>query len=211
MRDLEIRGAGNVLGAEQHGHMEAVGYDLYCKLLNQAVQAIQGRQDETEDFATTVECDVMRTFRFPILRMSIRSWMCTSAFPAIENEEEYLDMQDELMDRFGDIPKAVANLLQVALLKAMGHKAYVTEVRINRQEIRLTMYQNARLDTVRIPDLVASYGDELRFVMAEQPYFLYVDRRNKAEGLCRHDGTGPDASGTAGRTGCHGCSQFCQP
>ncbi len=72
----------------------------------------------------------------------------------------------------------------------MGHKAYVTEVRINRQEIRLTMYQNARLDTVRIPDLVASYGDELRFVMAEQPYFLYVDRRNKAEGLCRHDGTG---------------------
>ena len=55
MRDLEIRGAGNVLGAEQHGHMEAVGYDLYCKLLNQAVQAIQGRRDETEDFATTVE------------------------------------------------------------------------------------------------------------------------------------------------------------
>ena len=83
------------------------------------------------------------------------------------------------MDRFGDIPKAVANLLQVALLKAMGHKAYVTEVRINRQEIRLTMYQNAKMDTAGIPELVASYGDELRFVMAEQPYFLYVDRRNK--------------------------------
>ena len=140
MRDLEIRGAGNVLGAEQHGHMEAVGYDLYCKLL---------------------KLDVYK-------RIS-----------GIENEEEYLDMQDELMDRFGDIPKAVANLLQVALLKAMGHKAYVTEVRINRQEIRLTMYQNAKLDTAGIPELVASYGDELRFVMAEQPYFLYVDRRNK--------------------------------
>ena len=97
----------------------------------------------------------------------------------IENEEEYLDMQDELMDRFGDIPKAVANLLQVALLKAMAHRAYVTEVRINRQEIRLTMYPNAKLNTAGIPELVASYGDELRFVMAEQPYFLYVDRRNR--------------------------------
>ena len=98
---------------------------------------------------------------------------------AIESEEELEDMTEELIDRFGDIPKAVANLLQVALLKAMAHKAYVTEVRINRQEIRLTMYQNAKLDTAGIPELVASYGDELRFVMAEQPYFLYVDRRNK--------------------------------
>ncbi len=84
MRDLEIRGAGNVLGAEQHGHMEAVGYDLYCKLLNQAVQAIQGRRDETEDFATTVECDVDAYIPVrPILRMNIRSWMYTSGFPPL--------------------------------------------------------------------------------------------------------------------------------
>ena len=58
MRDLEIRGAGNVLGAEQHGHMEAVGYDLYCKLLNQAVEALRGKRDEEEDFQTVVDCDI---------------------------------------------------------------------------------------------------------------------------------------------------------
>ncbi len=58
MRDLEIRGAGNVLGAEQHGHMEAVGYDLYCKLLNQAVQALKGQRQDEDDFETVVECDV---------------------------------------------------------------------------------------------------------------------------------------------------------
>ena len=74
MRDLEIRGAGNVLGAEQHGHMEAVGYDLYCKLLNQAVEALRGKRDEEEDFQTVVDCDI----RFLILRMNIRSWMCIS-------------------------------------------------------------------------------------------------------------------------------------
>ena len=58
MRDLEIRGAGNVLGAEQHGHMEAVGYDLYCKLLNQAVRAIQGLEKEEDAYETVVECDI---------------------------------------------------------------------------------------------------------------------------------------------------------
>ena len=179
MRDLEIRGAGNVLGAEQHGHMEAVGYDLYCKLLNQAVQAIQGRRDETEDFASTVECDVDAYIPVSYIKNEYQKLDVYKRISGIENEEEYLDMQDELMDRFGDIPKAVANLLQVALLKAMAHRAYVTEVRINRQEIRLTMYPNAKLNTAGIPELVASYGDELRFVMAEQPYFLYVDRRNR--------------------------------
>ena len=179
MRDLEIRGAGNVLGAEQHGHMEAVGYDLYCKLLNQAVQAIQGRRDETEDFASTVECDVDAYIPVSYIKNEYQKLDVYKRISGIENEEEYLDMQDELMDRFGDIPKAVANLLQVALLKAMAHRAYVTEVRINRQEIRLTMYPNAKLNTAGIPELVASYGDELLFVMAEQPYFLYVDRRNR--------------------------------
>ena len=58
MRDLEIRGAGNVLGAEQHGHMEAVGYDLYCKMLNQAVLALKGEETEEESYATSVECDI---------------------------------------------------------------------------------------------------------------------------------------------------------
>ena len=177
MRDLEIRGAGSLLGERQHGHMEAVGYDLYCKLLNQAVQAIQGRRDETEDFASTVECDVDAYIPVSYIKNEYQKLDVYKRISGIENEEEYLDMQDELMDRFGDIPKAVANLLQVALLKAMAHRAYVTEVRINRQEIRLTMY--AKLNTAGIPELVASYGDELRFVMAEQPYFLYVDRRNR--------------------------------
>ena len=90
-----------------------------------------------------------------------------------------MDMQDELMDRFGDIPKAVENLLRIAALKAMAHNAYVTEVYVNRQEARLTMYPKARLRVEGIPELVAKYRGDLKFQAGDAPVFHFIDQRNK--------------------------------
>lgn len=179
MRDLEIRGAGNVLGAEQHGHMEAVGYDLYCKLLNQAVQALKGNREEEDDFATVVECDIDAYIPVNYIKNEYQKLDIYKRISGIENDEEYMDMQDELLDRFGDMPRPVDNLLVIAALKAAAHKAYVTEVKINRQEIRLTMYQKAKLDTTGIPEIIAKHGGALKFQMTDTPYFQYIDRRNK--------------------------------
>lgn len=179
MRDLEIRGAGNVLGAEQHGHMEAVGYDLYCKLLNQAVKALRGQRTEEEEFESVVDCDIDAYIPASYIKNEYQKLDIYKRISGIENEEEYMDMQDELLDRFGDIPKPVDNLLVVAALKALAHRAYVTEVKVNRQEVRLTMYQKARLDTGKIPALIKAQDGALRFQMTEQPYFLYVDKKNK--------------------------------
>ena len=78
MRDLEIRGAGNLLGAEQHGHMEAVGYDLYCKMLNEAVKTAEGREIPEGISIRRSIWMWMLIFRHPISRMSIRSWIFTS-------------------------------------------------------------------------------------------------------------------------------------
>ena len=178
MKDLEIRGAGNVLGAEQSGHMEAVGYELYCKMLNEAVRLLKGEPVQ-ESFETAVEMDMDAYIPLSYIRNEAQKLDVYKRISMIESEEEFGDMQDELTDRFGDMPKPVENLLWAALLKAMGHEAGVTEVRANRMEIRLTMNPKAPVDTTKIPEMIGEYQGLLKFVPGEKPYFLFTDRKKQ--------------------------------
>ena len=90
-----------------------------------------------------------------------------------------MDMQDELMDRFGEIPVSVDNLLRIAVLKGQAHRAYATEVLINRQEVRLTLYGRAKLKAEQFPQLLAEYKGQLKMTGGEEPVLLYQDTRRK--------------------------------
>ena len=182
MRDLEIRGAGNVLGAEQHGHMEAVGYDLYCKMLSQAVKALKDGESQEESFETAVECDISAYIPASYIKNEYQKLDIYKRISAIETQEESMDMQDELMDRFGDIPASVDHLLRIAALKGQAHRAYVTEVLINRQEVRLTLYGRAKLKAEEFPRLLAEYKGQLKMTGGEEPVLLYQDTKHKNKG-----------------------------
>ena len=173
MRDLEIRGAGNLLGAEQHGHMEAVGYDLYCKMLNEAVRYLKGESEE-EDYTTTIDLNVDAYIPDSYIPNEYQKLDIYKRIAAIESEEEMEDMTEELIDRFGDIPKKVEKLLEVAALKAEAHKAYITAVEQKGEKYTFTMYEKAKVNPVKIPALIEKYKGELILKTDMQaPCFVY--------------------------------------
>ncbi len=183
MRDLEIRGAGNILGAEQHGHMEAVGYDLYCKMLNEAVIALKGEQGENveETFETTIDLSIDAFIPNTYIKNESLKLDMYKRIAAAESEEELMDLQDELIDRFGDLPRSVNNLIQIALLKGMAHEAYVTELKGNRMQVKLMMNPKAPIDVDKISSLVQKYRSQLKFTPGNVPFFTYVSREKMGE------------------------------
>lgn len=182
MRDLEIRGAGNLLGARQHGHMEAVGYDLYCKMLNEAVKRLKGEKVENDEFETNIDLKMDAFIPADYIPNEFQKLDVYKRIAEIETEPERDDMVDELIDRFGEPPQSVCNLLEIALLKAKAHDAYITAIVEKANQIRITMFPQAKVATAKIPDLLAVYQGKLRFVPETTPYFVY---QQKEEPLLR--------------------------
>lgn len=182
MRDLEIRGAGNLLGAQQSGHMEAVGYDLYCKMLNDAIRAMKGEIKEEETFDTTVDIDIDAFIPATYIKSEAQKLDVYKRIAEIQNEEELMDMQEELMDRFGDLPNSVNNLLNIALIKAICHSAYVTNLTYRDAELKVVMFNKSPLKVEEIPNLIDKYKPDLKLVPGANPYFTYQIKRNSKNG-----------------------------
>lgn len=177
MRDLELRGAGNLLGAQQHGHMNAVGYDLYCKMLNEAVKEAKGIHT-MEDFETSVDLNVDAYIPDSYISNEFQKLDIYKRIAGIETQQDYDDMLEELLDRFGEPGKAVLNLLAIAKLKAIAHQGYVTEIKQTGKTVRFTLYEKARLNTEGFPVLMQKYRRGLQFKNEQEPKFILEPQGN---------------------------------
>ncbi len=128
MRDLEIRGAGDILGAEQHGHIDSVGYDMYCKILADSVSEIKGEKAHKE-ISTSIDIRVDAFIPESYIKNPSKRIDTYKRIAAIETDEDMSEITDELIDRFGDIPKATQNLLEIALIKSLARNIGICDIK----------------------------------------------------------------------------------
>lgn len=185
MKDLEIRGAGNVLGKSQHGHMAAVGYDLYCKMLNEAVNDLKGIKNEYS-FETNVDLSVDAYIPSTYIKSEYQKLDIYKRIAAIESEEELSDMKDELVDRYGSLSTPAVNLLNIALIKSMAHKIGIMEMKGTIEDgpsgcykTVMKVYTKAEINTEAIPDFIDSFGGAMKLVSGSQPQFIWRVTKKK--------------------------------
>ncbi|MBC5679799.1 transcription-repair coupling factor [Lachnospira hominis (ex Liu et al. 2021)] len=185
MKDLEIRGAGNVLGKSQHGHMAAVGYDLYCKMLNEAVNDLKGIKNEYS-FETNVDLSVDAYIPSTYIKSEYQKLDIYKRIAAIESEEELSDMKDELVDRYGSLSTPAVNLLNIALIKSMAHKIGIMEMKGTIEDgpsgcykTVMKVYPKAEINTEAIPDFIDSFGGAMKLVSGSQPQFIWRVTKKK--------------------------------
>lgn len=183
MRDMEIRGVGTLLGEKQHGHMEAVGYNLYCKMLNEAVLQLKG-QESKEEFETVIDIQVDAFIPSSYIKNETLKLDIYRKISVLESDEEREDMMEELFDRFGEIPKSVLNLLSITRLRSKAHRLYIKEIQGRTDRIVFFMYEKANINPLQIPKLVEMMKEHLSFQKTEPPQFLYTikNSRQKEEG-----------------------------
>ena len=181
LRDLEIRGAGSVLSGRQHGHMEAGGYDMYLRLLNEAIAEQKGEAmpHSPEDCLVDISIDAFIPEKYiENLAQRIEAYR---KIASIVTEEDSLDVIDELIDRYGDPPKAVMGLINIALTRNIASKLKITEVSQHGQNLTFYIKQP---EVAQIQALSGKYKNRIKFIDDAKPHFVVtLDKKQKASEL----------------------------
>lgn len=168
MQDLEIRGTGNLIGAQQHGHMEAVGYEMYCRLLEQAVREQQG-EEAVPQTETTIDLPVSAYIPNGYITNHSQRISAYKRIAAIKNQDELYDAYDEIEDRYGTVPQSVYQLMEVARLKAAAQKAAVTEILGSGDKVIYRFDEKHLPDFTRLLQLVQARPKEFFLPGSKEP------------------------------------------
>ncbi|NLC69037.1 MAG: transcription-repair coupling factor [Clostridiaceae bacterium] len=184
MRDLEIRGAGNLLGPEQHGHMEAVGYDMYCRLLDEAIKELKGEKPVRKDVEVTVDLKINAYIDDSYISSQTGKIEMYKKIASIETREDVLDVREELLDRYGEFTTPVENLIQIAYIKALLRSLGFSSVYEKDGSIILQLRDKESINVEAFSRLAANakYKGRILFNAGTTPYLQFklpgINREN---------------------------------
>ena len=179
MRDLEIRGAGSLIGEIQHGHLEEVGYDTYCRLLDEVVKEEQGIEVKPE-FDVQIDLNVTSFIPESYISDSNQKIEIYQDIALCKDEKDIQDVIDELIDRFGDIPHEVENLLEISRIKQLAKVKGVSKISSKKDAIVFT-YDNNLFDASCVQTLIKTYGNRIRFSPGVKPMITLKMGNNSEE------------------------------
>ena len=162
MRDLEIRGAGSLVGEMQHGHMDQVGYDTYCKLLDEVVKEMKGIEIE-EDIDITIDINVSSYIPDDYIENGSQKIEVYQNIALCRNEQDIKNIEADIVDRFGKMPKEVVNLLEIAKIKTMCKNLGITK--INQKQSSIVFNFNPESFIMDIEAIVKKYKNRVRFFL----------------------------------------------
>ena len=179
MRDLEIRGAGSLLGEIQHGHMDQVGYDTYCKLLDEVVKDMQGVEYQ-EEKDVQIDLNVSSYIPDEYIENTAQKIEVYQNIALSKNEEDIQDVIDEITDRYGNIPKELENLLDITRIKNLCKEKNI--IKITQKQNNIVFFFNINdFDTAIIDVLVKEYKDDIRFSPGAEPYITLKNKEENAK------------------------------
>ena len=182
MRDLEIRGAGNMMGSSQHGHMAAVGYDLYCRMLEDTVKLIKGEIDK-EPVETTVDLKVDAYIPSSYIEDEIQKIEVYKKIAAIESIDEYMDIKEELEDRYSNIPDPVYNLMDIAYIKSRAKLLSIEEIKESGNDIIFKFEEGYKDYESIFKIIIEKYKDIILLKFGENPSFVFTNKDKKKEDI----------------------------
>lgn len=184
MRDLEIRGAGNMMGSSQHGHMAAIGYDLYCRMLEDTIKLVKGEIDK-EPIETTVDLKVDAYIPSTYIEDEMQKISIYKKIATIESFEEYMDIKEELEDRYSEIPQPVYNLMDIAYIKSRAKILFIEEIKENSKEIVFKFAKNCENYKNIYKKIISRYKENVLLKFGEEPFFAFTDKEKNREDMLK--------------------------